>query len=329
MKSLAQKLSNTKLPSVLVVGDVMLDRHVTCDVLGMSPEDDLAPKLKETSTSVAPGGAANVAANLKAMGASVHLVGVVGPDAEYGVLSCALVDQGILSDLVVDADRCTTLKTRFLTKHGRHVARIDRETVTPISGAVLENIRQIIQESCLVYDVIIVSDYAKGVVSGALMNLLNAYRKPIIVDPKNDFFTYGPVFAITPNEAEYQAAIDACDGEQQVFGDIASAVSCIVKKRSHHGCELLESDRGYGFEKAKIFKTNERTLGDPTGCGDSFLAAFASAIGMKWKVEEACMLGNAAGAIAYSFTGAHAVSKDELLTELCRFNYGENNDRQN
>lgn len=328
LANLFTSTADQKPPRIAVVGDVMLDCHVSCNVLGISPEDETALKLKAEEARYSPGGAANVALNLKALGAEVTLFGLVGTDHSAATLSDCIAARGVNLMIASDPLRITTTKTRYMTKRGRHLARVDSERVLSISDKFLSQFESAfsrIEGESSQFDIVIVSDYAKGVVTPALMEMLRGRQRPLLVDPKGaDFTKYGKVFAVTPNLHELQLAARriaplylSCDAHW------------LVITKSEEGCSVVRRNTGLSLNPDTCWNheltlhTNARQRGDPTGCGDSFLAALAYGVAMRWEFETACRLGNAAGAVSFDFTGAHAVSRDQLVRELQSFNYEE------
>ena len=191
--------------NILVVGDVMIDGYLEGDVGRTSPEAPVPVVLSKTTRQVA-GGAANVANNLRALGANVRLAGLIGDDSEGTRLRALLDESGIEHTLVQDPTRDTTYKLRVVAQN-QHMLRIDRESNQPVSPAVAEALWRAIEPFIAKVDGIIVSDYAKGVVSSFLMQHLiehaNRKRVKICVDPKGrDYSRYAGVFMITPNRVE-------------------------------------------------------------------------------------------------------------------------------
>lgn len=323
--NLAQLFTSTadqKPPHIAVVGDVMLDCHVRCNVLGISPEDEVALKLQTEEAKYSPGGAANVALNLKALGAEVTLFGLVGNDHDATTLSDCIAQRGVNLMIARDSQRVTTTKTRYMTRRGRHLARVDSERVQSISDKFLSQFEEAftrVQGDSSQFDIVVVSDYAKGVVTPTLMEMLRNTRRPLLVDPKGtDFAKYGSVYAITPNLHELELASISLAPLR-----LECAAHWLVVTKSEAGCAVMRRFSDNVWDPVASMHTNARLRGDPTGCGDSFLAALTYGIAMYWPFEVACRLGNAAGAVSYDFTGAHAVSRDQLVRELWSFNYEE------
>lgn len=303
---LEMQLTFGKTPRILVIGDIMLDKHVHCEVLGLSPEDDLTPKIRVISEDVSLGGAANVAVNLRRLGAKVLLVGQLGKDGDGHWVDQLLETNEIENITWCDQKRPTTVKTRYLTPRGRHIVRVDAEKThhSPEFVEWFSSTVNFLGE----LDAIIVSDYAKGVIAPAVLDLLrNRYKCPIVVDPKRPLEQYGQIFAATPNQAEFDQHINA--------DELCSyQLDWIVITRGAKGCSLIDK---CGMT-CHNFSVRVREVGDPTGCGDSFVAAFTYAITRGLKIDAACRVGNAAGAVKFDHRGVHAVTIQEIVDEMRR-----------
>lgn len=292
---------------IAVVGDVMLDAYYTCDVTGFSPEDDLAPKLRIQSKLYRPGGAANVACCLRRWGAEVGLFGITGDDFPCETLSSVLrkeeLERVYLPALL---GRPTTCKTRLVTSKSRQIVRMDEEQSEPISESVAQYMAASIRE--FKPDALVVSDYAKGVVTEWLMDRLHQICPLIVVDPKRpDFLFYGPVFAITPNVKEFQAYF-------------SRSVRCLAKHlivtKSEEGSIVLSGDK---LAPAFEVPTRKREIGDPAGCGDAFLAALVYSLCGGKDLRSACLTASAAGALAFDMLGVACPSWMQVEQELrCR-----------
>ena len=202
---------------VLVLGDVMLDRYVSGNAGRLSPEAPI-PVLRPVSSRATLGGAANVALNVATLGGHVALVGVIGDDAAGAEVARLLAaSPGIAPYLVVATARPTTAKTRFLA--GVHqLLRLDEETTAPIDQATRATLLQRFTEALETADVVVLSDYAKGLLTDdvlrAVMARAGAMGRRVIADPKRiDFGAYRGATVLTPNEQEVRQGtrIDAAD----------------------------------------------------------------------------------------------------------------------
>ena len=311
-----QKTYN-RTPRIGVIGDVMLDRHLRCKVLGLSPEDDLAYKLQVLQEVNRPGGAANVALNLKKLGAEVQLFGTVGRDASAGILTELLHKQEIR--LYLESVPCTptTTKTRYMTDRGRHVARVDEEQIYEVADRVVVDW----QSAWETNDLLVVSDYAKGVVNEFLLRRVWQSRRPFIVDPKRtELADYGSAWFITPNEKEANAAYNdpVIDIYTPSLLSRCEATSLLITLASAGAlyCHKPEED-----EVQEPIKVRAREVGDPCGCGDSLLACLAYSLACGVPEAEAVRIAVAAGACAVDHVGAYAVTRENIEAELNSFAY--------
>lgn len=308
---------------VAVVGDVMLDEHVECQVLGISPEDDLAWKLKTLRSWSRPGGAANVAMNLKSLGADVALFGAIGFDRAAEVLDEHLAHAGIQFKYGLRTGRTTSVKRRYITQRGKHICRVDNEHITPINdGGLLAS--QVLEFKP---EVIVVSDYAKGVITHSLIEQFDVHSTPYIVDPKDKpFCFYGNAAVFTPNLKEFYAIQGAEPTETTRPYDFLRGEEPqnpgqhILVKMGGNGADLYSANP-YMWEEIKHYDVRTREVGDPAGCGDSLIAGLAFALSLGWPMDKACRLAVAAGACAYDHTGVYSVTRADLEKELESYSY--------
>jgi D-beta-D-heptose 7-phosphate kinase/D-beta-D-heptose 1-phosphate adenosyltransferase len=306
-----EKLKGSVGPAIAVYGDVMLDEHLSCEVLGISPEDDVALKIRVLSRTARPGGAANVAVNLAKLGADVSLAGVIGQDDAALELSKLLRAENIDFRCLQFDDRPTTVKTRYVTPRGRHLMRVDRERCAPLEDSEARELARRLLDAAFPA-CIVVSDYAKGAVQSAALGVLSVKAKVIVGPKRLDFMGYGEVEAIVPNRLElYRATRFPVHAPlEEVIKGIRRRSRLLVVTLAEDGCALLDG------RELRRYPVRKREVVDPAGCGDSFLAGFAYALASGWTDEEACVVGNACGACAASHLGVHAVTRGEVIAEL-------------
>jgi D-beta-D-heptose 7-phosphate kinase/D-beta-D-heptose 1-phosphate adenosyltransferase len=306
---------------VLVVGDLILDRYVIGSVQRLSPEAPI-PVLRPTRQQATLGGAANVALNIATLGGQAWLVGVVGDDtagAEIaGLLAAA---SGIHPCLVTANGRPTTAKTRFLA--GAHqLLRLDEETTTPIDPTVADALLERIDTLLDTTDVVVLSDYAKGVLSDNVLQrvlaLAASHHRTVIADPKRaDFAVYRGATILTPNEAEIRLAtrVEATDDPgAEHAGQLALAATggdAVLVTRSEKGLTLVRRDH-----KTLHLPTRAREVADVSGAGDTLVAALAVALAAGAALPAACALANVTAGISVGKPGTATVSGDELLGVL-------------
>jgi D-beta-D-heptose 7-phosphate kinase/D-beta-D-heptose 1-phosphate adenosyltransferase len=306
---------------ILVVGDVILDRYRMGDAYRLSPEAPI-PVLRPTRSHDTPGGAANVAMNIATLGGHAMLAGVIGDD-DAGHAVCRLLHASarVEAALIVTPGRPTTAKTRFIAG-AQQLLRLDEETTAALdettAAALLHRVAQALPD----IDVVVLSDYAKGVLCDAvlypLLDLIAAHGKPVIADPKRpDFHAYRGVTVLTPNENEVRVAthIDArFDAEADRAGRAALEATggeAVLVTRSAKGLTLVR--RG---AVAMHFPARAREVADVSGAGDTLVAALAIAMAAGATLPEAAMLANVTAGISVGKPGTATVAQAELLTAL-------------
>ena len=302
---------------VLVLGDVMLDEFVWGDVTRISPEAPV-PVVDVRRESMHLGGAANVLANLVALGARGAVVGVVGNDAAGRRLQTGLRDLGVQDQyLLVDESRPSTTKTRIIA-HSQLVVRADRESRSPVTGKLEEKIVAALKDALQQAHAFVVSDYDKGVVTpGILREVLPvAYEQvPVLIDPKlRNFNSYRPATLVTPNHLEALRMIDSedhsDDGSHHAAKVIREKLGCdaVLITRGDRGMMLLESDG-----QPVYVQTAAREVYDVTGAGDTVIATLAGALASGATMLEAATLANHAAGIVVGKVGTATATADELL----------------
>ncbi len=306
---------------VLVIGDVILDRYRIGDAHRLSPEAPI-PVFRPSRNRDTPGGAANVAMNVVTLGGQAVLAGVIGDDdAGRAVAQLILADARIEAALIVAPGRPTTSKTRFIAG-AQQLLRLDEETTAPLDESTAAALLQRVNEVLDRVDVVILSDYAKGVlcdgVLGPLLTMIAAHGKPVIADPKRpDFSAYRGVTVLTPNEHEVRVATHI-DAEHDAEADRAGRVAldatggdAVLVTRSAKGLTLVR--RG---EQAMHFATRAREVADVSGAGDTLVAALAVALAAGAPLPEAAMLANITAGISVGKPGTATVAQAELLSAL-------------
>lgn len=336
MSTLKGVVSRFKGKNILVIGDVILDRHIQGTVSRISPEAPVPIVLQQGDHSYAPGGAANVAQNLRSLQAKVTLVGRIGKDAEgkelLGVLKRKKISTaGIFADPQVP----TTVKTRIMAQH-QQVLRLDRERVTgePDEGF-LKKVFQYLQKNFDRYDAVIISDYGKGMVCRELIEatcaLAHKKKKVLTVDPKVEHFSYyRGVTAITPNRSETENAIrnikithnarrtlSLTSDRLKTLNDVEKAGRQLVKFLDLESLLITLSEQGmYLFEKGKKprhIPTRAQEVFDVTGAGDTVIAVFTLALAAGADKFQAADLANHAAGIVVAQMGPVTVEPKELL----------------
>lgn len=304
---------------VLVVGDVMLDRYIWGDVDRVSPEAPV-PVVLTAHRSQRPGGAANVAMNTAGLGATAELFGFCGDDEEGAALERCLAEAKITSHLTAVAGHPTTTKLRILGGK-QQMLRLDTEQTEGYPAAAYEEMAEKIEAALPTADAVVLSDYAKGVLSEDLcQRAIGAARKrgiPVLVDPKQrDFGRYRGATMICPNLAELAMVVGGVSREVEALLSAGQAlipqldVQYLAATMSEKGIAILRSDARF------IDPAVARQVFDVSGAGDTVVATLALGMASGLAVETAAQLANVAAGIVVGKVGTVPVGRDELLTSL-------------
>lgn len=303
---------------VVVLGDLMLDRYVSGQVDRVSPEAPV-PVVRTEKEWDAVGGAGNVAANLRALGARCDVIGVVGHDGAGERIGAALEEIGAGCHFVRDEGRHTTVKTRVLAR-GQQVVRVDREDCGPISRAAIDGLTGRIAARLSGASAMVVADYDKGVMSdGVIRSALGsaaALGVPVVVDPKRlGFFRYGGATVFKPNRGEMEAALG-----ETVRPDDAGWMQAA---RGRIGCEHLLLTLGAdGMVLASPEGVIERVhaparaVYDVSGAGDTVCAVVAAGLSAGAGLAEAVGLAAHAAALGVARVGVATVAPEEIAAVL-------------
>ncbi len=322
-------VQNLGQPRVLVVGDLMLDRYVWGDAERISQEAPVillhADKKEERL-----GGASSVATMLRALGARVSLAGVVGADLDGGRIRQLLTDLGIDHEgVITDPGRPSTVKERYIGRaqhrHPQQMIRVDYEVRTPLQAPVEEQLGQVVAHQMRKADVVLVSDYDKGVCTPQLMAATIAGARgrglKTVADPirDRDYRKYHGCSAVTPNRLEAGLAVgrtlpttaQALEAGVQLQEqlDLEAAVITLDKD----GMALAHRDG-----RRQVFPTRPRQVYDITGAGDMVLSVLGMALAAGADYDPAIRLANIAGGLEVEKIGVATVSRDEILRDLLR-----------
>lgn len=307
-------LADLSSARLLIVGDVMLDRYWFGEVERISPEAPV-PVVKIGRSEERPGGAANVAGNVLALGAQVSLLSVVGDDEAGQSLYSLVAAKGIDVSLHRDPAISTTVKLRVIGRQ-QQLLRIDFET-SPSHEVLRAKLKEF-SERVADCDAVILSDYGKGGLThiAEMIRIARSAGKIILVDPKGDDFSkYAGATVVTPNRAELRAVVGRWRDEAEL-NDKAEALrttldlSALLLTRSEEGMTLFNTD-GRWHEPAVA-----REVFDVSGAGDTVIATLAVmlACGASW--SEAVHVANVAAGIVVGKLGTAVVSRNELATVL-------------
>jgi D-beta-D-heptose 7-phosphate kinase/D-beta-D-heptose 1-phosphate adenosyltransferase len=314
VEALLKRMATTK---IVVVGDAMLDVYLVGEVDRVSPEAPV-PVVTVHASRHGLGGAANVAANVAALGAECRLVAVVGNDTRGASVRTELEDLRLTPNfLVVDPTRPTTSKTRVVAR-GQQMLRIDEEIEDPISARVMEQLSKSLERALSDADALLIEDYNKGtLVPQVIERGLTIARKrsvPVVVDPKfKNFFAYRGATIFKPNVRELELAMGAAldlahpDALTQAIDKLN--VDNLLLTLGAEGMILVEKDR-----QVTRIAAMAREVFDVSGAGDTVTAWVGTALAAGASVREAAHLANFAAGIEVGKAGVATVSPAEVLS---------------
>ncbi|MEC5387972.1 D-glycero-beta-D-manno-heptose-7-phosphate kinase [Uliginosibacterium sp. H3] len=307
-------IPDTSKARVLVVGDVMLDRYWFGDVERISPEAPV-PVVRVQRTEERPGGAANVARNGSALGATVSLLSVVGDDEAALALGRLVSEAGVRSLMQKDAGLSTTIKLRVLGRQ-QQLLRIDFEN-TP-SADVLKAKLDSYKQELANHDVVVLSDYGKGGLTLVqdMIDLARAAGKPVLVDPKGeDYSRYKGASLLTPNRSELRQVV----GRWKDDADLSERAQKLRKELGLDALLVTRSEEGMTLfrEQGTVHEgTRAQEVFDVSGAGDTVIATLAVMIASGCDLVTAMRLSNHAAGIVVGKLGTATVTLDEMRAEF-------------
>jgi rfaE bifunctional protein kinase chain/domain len=310
-----------KQPSILVIGDIMIDHYIWGGATRLSPEAPV-PIVNVNRETTTLGGAGNLTQNLVSLGAKVMLGGVKGNDEAGKQLIEILTNEGVKTDTIItDINRPTTIKTRVLAGN-QQIVRIDRELTDALTVELENELLAKLTAHITEADIVVLSDYNKGLFSPAftqnIIKAANDRQKKVIVDPKGlNYAKYKGAFIIKPNKKELAEAAKAekisnIEHVQDVAKVIIEQtnVTYLVVTLSEEGMAIVSEN------DCKILPVKATEVFDVTGAGDTVLAAIAYFIASGLTVEESCDLANHAAAIVIRHIGSATTTIDEIIDDI-------------
>lgn len=302
--------------SVLVVGDVMLDRYWHGGTSRISPEAPV-PVVKINQREDRAGGAANVALNMAALGAKTWLIGATGEDEAADSLADSLGSAGVETHFQRIAGQPTTIKLRVMSRH-QQLIRVDFEETFDINKEALANEVEKLLPSV---KVLLLSDYGKGTLKNhqQLIKLAKQHNIPVLVDPKgNDFTIYKGATLLTPNLSEFEAIVGKCLDENQLIEKAQQLIEHLelgglLITRGEQGMTLLRDN-----QQELHLPARAREVFDVTGAGDTVISTLAAAIASGMELTEAVALANLAASIVVAKLGTACISAPELRRAIQR-----------
>lgn len=304
-----------KIPKILVIGDLMIDHYLWGNCSRISPEAPVQVVDIKKETTVL-GGAGNVVNNLRALGANVTVMSVIGNDEVASELSMMLDNLGCERFLILDDKRKTTKKSRIIASH-QQVVRYDRESKNEIDMQSEKSLNIKVFETIHEYDLVILSDYGKGVLTETLVNRIifaaNGANIKVLIDPKGDDYSkYKGAYLLTPNKAEATLAtgIDIIDDSSLMVAlkklrDVAD-LSIPMITLSEDGIAILVNE--------KIIKkpTVAREVYDVTGAGDTVIASLGYSLAKNDNIEKSVEFANLAAGVVVGKLGSATATIDEI-----------------
>ncbi len=319
MKTLVNRLRSGGSKNLLIIGDVMLDVYHFGSVSRISPEAPV-PVLLEEREEWSLGGAANVAANCQHIGCNVTLIGVIGHSDREGAKFVELLNEIQISSqgIVRSTHRCTTAKKRFLAK-SHQMLRMDAEVTRPLTDEESVEVKRRIADHMIPGSMVLVSDYAKGVISSSLIHYICCLAREractVLADPKGpNFSKYEGVTFLKPNLKEFK----------QIVAYFNLPADRSVEENGREICHMLkleglivtEGERGISYITPHEYMFSpafKREVYDLTGAGDTVIAFLALGLANQFTMEDCLRLANCAASVAISHVKTYAVSLDELI----------------
>ena len=333
LKTKAQKITKSK---VLVIGDLMLDRFTYGDVIRISPEAPV-PVLHVNHEENYLGGAGNVARNISALigknsNENMFLIGVIGKDKSADTIIDSMNYSNISSSgIVIDESRYTITKTRIVAGT-QQIVRIDEEDTNPFSNAVMKKIENVFTDNVDDYNVIIISDYNKGVITKPLakkiIDICNKKKKLVLVDPAIKHFSfYKKATLMTPNLKE---AVEGMDSKFPFYEFNPNAINIlgnnIIKKLNlsklmitlgANGMALFDKDIKLNDKKSPyIIPTKAKSVFDVSGAGDTVISVLAMCLSVGISFKESSEIANAAAGVVVGKRGTSTLTLKELVNAL-------------
>jgi D-beta-D-heptose 7-phosphate kinase/D-beta-D-heptose 1-phosphate adenosyltransferase len=315
--------SANKKPSILVIGDLMIDHYITGNASRLSPEAPV-PIVNVKNESVTLGGAGNVVQNLVALGAQVTVAGIIGDDVAGTQIIDILTSEGVETHTIIKDDtRPTTVKTRVLA--GSHqLVRIDREITDAVSDTIADELISKLSGYMEKADMVILSDYNKGLFSPSLTQRLiiaaNEQGKKVVIDPKGlNYAKYKGAYIIKPNRKELAEA--AKTEKINSLESLQHAAKVIFEQTGTEYLVVTLSEEGMVILSElthKLLPVKATQVFDVTGAGDTVLATIAYFIAAGLTIEEACEVANHAAAIVIRQVGSATTTIEEIINDIER-----------
>ncbi|MDA7681976.1 D-glycero-beta-D-manno-heptose-7-phosphate kinase, partial [Verrucomicrobiales bacterium] len=304
-----------KKPKILVIGDLMIDHYLWGEMTRISPEAPV-PVVNVKNETITLGGAGNVIKNLKSLDADCAILSVIGTDDNSKIILNEISKLGLdTENVIIDETRTGSKKSRVVVSN-QQVLRIDREVTSPISELVSDRLIDQFAKIIECYEIVLVSDYGKGVISESVSNkvisLSNSLNKRVLVDPKGaDFRKYEGAYLITPNKKE---AYEATNLEILDHESLEDSLKSLKQKYNLDVALITLSEDGIAvYENSlEIFSTKAREIYDVTGAGDTVIASLGYCLASGLKINEAVEFANLAAGVVISKVGSSIATFEEI-----------------
>lgn len=312
MKEILRYLKSELKYKVLVVGDLILDKYYFGNVERISPEAPVpVVHIKKIDSRI--GGAGNTALNLKNLGVNVDILGIVGNDESANELLELIENKGFSTNFIYRVESITPTKIRIVSRQ-QHLIRIDFEEVKPIS--IEDKILKLLENIIRNYDIVIISDYNKGLITENISQYIINSSKFTIIDPKGkNWQKYKNANIITPNVKELSEGLNLAleneDKQLEIAGKIAIErynVKSILITRSEKGLSYIDRERTIHVP------TIESEVYDVSGAGDTVVASLAFGILCNIDIKEVLKFANLCASIVIKHIGTYAIRKEDILS---------------
>lgn len=302
-----------------VIGDLILDRYLFCEVGRISPEAPV-PVAKVLDEKYVLGGAANVAANVQSLGGEARILGVAGKDSRADILRGLFSRQGIDFEITVEEGRPTTAKTRLLAQ-GQQIVRVDREDSKDILSETEARIIALLPSFLEKVEILILSDYAKGVVTSSfakkIIELARERRIKVLVDPvPGTFEKFRDAYLIKPNKKEAEVLAGAKFRDD--YSNLSDVLRILQARFNSNLVVTLGKDGLAVWEGEEVYRieTAARSVYDVSGAGDTVMAGLALGLASGADLKTAAKISNFSAGVAVAKLGTATVSNAELKEAL-------------
>jgi len=314
---------NFKKASILVVGDLILDKYFHGTVSRISPEAPVPVVLKQYEKTV-PGGAANVANNLAKLKARVKLLGIAGSDNNGWLLASILKEENIPADIIT-GDNPTVTKIRIIGEH-QQICRLDVEKDLPHSESARKELFEVLENKIKESKLVLISDYDKGLVdkhtTGFIIRETKKHGIPVIIDPKKkDWSLYTGAFLVTPNLKEFK---EVCNRHQLDDEDLVGSGKAVRSKFKLDNLLITLSDKGMMLitaEEEYHIPTVKKEVFDVSGAGDTVIATLAACIANGYDLKRSVEIANIAAGIVVGKFGTAPVLLEELQEAVLSYKF--------